>query len=241
MRNLNFQRIQCDEIWSSCGAKEKNASPEKKRQGWGDVWTWTALCPDTKLIPCWFVGDRSAASAYHFIHDLEGRLASRVQLTTDGHSAYVNAVESAFGSEIDYRRERRRGPLQSGAVHGRTQDMDFWKAGSATRFHQPHGTAKSFDAYGNAAIHAINERFFQEAGKSRTSGCPLFHVLQFRPHSSDVAGDTGDGGRNFKPRLDTRRNCRITLIYVCYTICGVRESGCGIRKSGRSPTKFSVR
>jgi len=102
MRNLNFQRIQCDEIWSSCGAKEKNASPEKKRQGWGDVWTWTALCPDTKLIPCWFVGDRSAASAYHFIHDLEGRLASRVQLTTDGHSAYVNAVESAFGSEIDY-------------------------------------------------------------------------------------------------------------------------------------------
>ena len=66
-RNLNLKRIQCDEIWAFCGAKEKNATPDRKAQGWGDVWTWTALCPDTKLIPCWFVGDRSAGSAYHFM------------------------------------------------------------------------------------------------------------------------------------------------------------------------------
>jgi IS1 family transposase len=102
MRNLNCKRIQCDEIWSFCGSKEKNTTPEKKKQGCGDVWTWTALCPDTKLIACWFVGDRSAGSAYHFIHDLQERLAHRVQLTTDGHKAYLSAVESAFGSEIDY-------------------------------------------------------------------------------------------------------------------------------------------
>jgi IS1 family transposase len=102
MRNLKCQRIQCDEIWAFCGSKEKNTSPEKKKQGCGDVWTWTALCPDTKLIACWFVGDRSAGSAYHFIHDLQERLANRVQLTTDGHRAYLSAVESAFGSEIDY-------------------------------------------------------------------------------------------------------------------------------------------
>ena len=101
-RNLKCKRIQCDEIWSFCGSKEKNTTPEKREQGWGDVWTWTALCPDTKLIPCWFVGDRSAGSAYHFIHDLKDRLASRVQLTTDGHRAYIQAVEDAFGSEIDY-------------------------------------------------------------------------------------------------------------------------------------------
>jgi IS1 family transposase len=101
-RNLACKRIQCDEIWSFCGAKEKNASREKKQQGWGDVWTWTALCPDTKLIPCWFVGDRSAGSAYHFIHDLAERLANRIQLTTDGHKAYLTAVEDAFGSQIDY-------------------------------------------------------------------------------------------------------------------------------------------
>lgn len=102
MRNLPCKRIQCDEIWSFCGAKEKNASPEKKREGWGDVWTWTAICPDTKLVPCWFIGDRHAGSAYHFMHDLAERLTSRVQLTTDGLRAYLEAVESAFGSEIDY-------------------------------------------------------------------------------------------------------------------------------------------
>jgi IS1 family transposase len=101
-RNLQCQRIQCDEIWSFVGCKEKNVPDSMKGKGRGDCWTWTALCPDTKLIPCWFVGDRSAGSAYHFIHDLQERLASRVQLTTDGHKAYLSAVESAFGSEIDY-------------------------------------------------------------------------------------------------------------------------------------------
>lgn len=102
MRNLKCKRIQCDEIWAFVGSKEKNTSAEKKSKGNGDCWTWLALCPDTKLVPCWFVGDRSAGSAYHFMHDLADRLASRVQLTTDGHKAYLNAVETAFGSEIDY-------------------------------------------------------------------------------------------------------------------------------------------
>lgn len=102
LRNLKCKRIQCDEIWSFVGAKEKNASAEKKRDGWGDIWTWTALCPDTKLIPCWFVGERDASAAYHFINDLSERLASRIQLTTDGHRPYVQAVEDAFGSDIDY-------------------------------------------------------------------------------------------------------------------------------------------
>src|SRR5438552_19197844 len=68
MRNLPCKRIQCDEIWSFVGSKAKNTSPEKKAKGNGDCWTWTALCPNTKLIPCWFVGNRNAGSAYHFIH-----------------------------------------------------------------------------------------------------------------------------------------------------------------------------
>ncbi len=71
-------------------------------QSWGDVWTWTALDAETKLVPCWYVGTRDGGAAYHFIHDLKGRLASRIQLTTDGHKAYVEAVEDAFGSEVDY-------------------------------------------------------------------------------------------------------------------------------------------
>lgn len=102
-RDLHLKRIQCDEIWSFVGCKAKNAkTTDHMRKGWGDVWTWTALDADTKLVPCWFVGTRGADAAYHFMHDLAGRLANRVQLTTDGHKAYLSAVEDAFGSEIDY-------------------------------------------------------------------------------------------------------------------------------------------
>ena len=101
-RNLTCKRIQCDEVWSFVGAKEKNTTEETKAKGWGDVWTWTAIDAETKLVPCWFVGTRDGAAAYHFMHDLAGRLAHRVQLTTDAHKPYLTAVESAFGSEIDY-------------------------------------------------------------------------------------------------------------------------------------------
>ena len=101
-RNLQSKHIQCDEIWSFVGAKEKNVTAEQKEDGWGDVWTWTALDADTKLVPSWRVGPRDAGTAFEFMHDLSGRLAHRVQLTTDGHRVYLNAVESAFGSEIDY-------------------------------------------------------------------------------------------------------------------------------------------
>lgn len=95
-RNLSCKRIQCDEIWSFCGAKEKNVTAEQKAKGWGDVWTWVAMDADTKLIPTWFIGTRDAGAAYHFMHDLADRLANRVQLTTDGHKAYLSAVEDAF-------------------------------------------------------------------------------------------------------------------------------------------------
>jgi IS1 family transposase len=102
LRNLKCKRIQCDEIWSFIGCKEKNVTRDNRENGWGDVWTWVALDAETKLVPCWFVGTRDAGAAYHFIHDLAGRLAHRCQLTTDGHRAYLSAVEDAFGAEIDY-------------------------------------------------------------------------------------------------------------------------------------------
>ena len=102
-RNLTCKRIQCDEIWSFCYAKAKNVPSDKQGQfGFGDVWTWTAIDADTKLVPSWCVGTRDAGTAFEFMHDLAGRLANRVQLTTDGHRVYLTAVESAFGSEIDY-------------------------------------------------------------------------------------------------------------------------------------------
>jgi IS1 family transposase len=102
LRNLTCKRIQCDEIWSFVGAKEKNTTEETKAKGWGDAWTWTAIDPDTKLIPCWYVGTRDAGAAYHFMHDLADRLAHRVQLTTDGHRPYLIAVADAFGTDVDY-------------------------------------------------------------------------------------------------------------------------------------------
>jgi hypothetical protein len=103
LRNLPCKRIQCDEIWSFVYAKQKNVKTAKGApQGAGDAWTWTAICADTKLIPCWMIGPRDGGVAYDFMQDLAGRLANRVQLTTDGLKAYLEAVEAAFGADIDY-------------------------------------------------------------------------------------------------------------------------------------------
>ena len=102
LRNLSCRRLQCDEIWSFCYAKEKNIPLWNKRSGIGDVWTWTAIDADTKLIPCWLVGERTARYASIFMQDLASRLLHRVQLTTDGHRPYLTAVEDSFGHQIDY-------------------------------------------------------------------------------------------------------------------------------------------
>jgi IS1 family transposase len=101
--NLPCKRLQADEIWSFVYAKQKNVPQEMRGKfGVGDVWTWTALCADTKLVPSWYVGTRDADAAYRFMSDLASRLANRVQLTTDGHHAYLSAVDMAFARDIDY-------------------------------------------------------------------------------------------------------------------------------------------
>lgn len=103
MIKLPCRRIQCDEIWSFCYAKEKNVPARMKDKGAGSVWTWVAIDPDTKLIPRWYVGDRTAQSAYKFLRGLTPRLVNRVQLSTDGHKAYLIAVEAAFHLDpVDY-------------------------------------------------------------------------------------------------------------------------------------------
>jgi IS1 family transposase len=103
IRNVHAQRVQVDEIWQYVYAKAKNVPQEKRGTfGYGDVWTWVALDADSKLIVSWRVGPRDAATAYELMMDLAGRLANRVQLTTDGHRAYLNAVEDAFGADVDY-------------------------------------------------------------------------------------------------------------------------------------------
>lgn len=102
VRGVTTQRIQADEVWSFCGAKMKNASEDKVAEGWGDVWTWVALDADSKLIVSYLVGQRGAYWADRFLKDVASRVSNRIQLTTDGHHVYVDAVERAFGAEVDY-------------------------------------------------------------------------------------------------------------------------------------------
>jgi IS1 family transposase len=102
LRNVRSNRVQCDEIWSFVYAKDKNLPLEELGKGRGSVWTWTAIDADSKLIISWLVGTRDADSATLFMRDLASRLANRVQLTTDGHRAYLLAVEDAFGADVDY-------------------------------------------------------------------------------------------------------------------------------------------
>jgi IS1 family transposase len=102
-RNLKSKRIQVDEIWSFTYAKQKNVAAAKAApEGAGDTWTWTAIDADTKFIASWFIGGRDSDCAKWFIDDLASRLANRVQLTSDGHKAYLEAVEGAFGADIDF-------------------------------------------------------------------------------------------------------------------------------------------
>ena len=102
VRSLKVRRLQCDEIWSFVGAKAKNVSKEKEQDGWGDVWTWTAIDADTKLCVTYYVGDRGKLSAWNFMRDAAKRIVGKPQITTDAHKPYLSAVEEAFGGDADY-------------------------------------------------------------------------------------------------------------------------------------------
>jgi IS1 family transposase len=102
VRGLKVRRLQCDEIWAFVGAKAKNVSVEKKAEGWGDAWTWTAIDADTKLCVSYLVGGRSTGWAVDFMQDCAYRIVGKPQITTDAHKPYLKAVEEAFGGDADY-------------------------------------------------------------------------------------------------------------------------------------------
>jgi IS1 family transposase len=102
VRGRRVRRLQCDEIWAFVGAKKKNVTAEQKQNGWGDVWTWTAIDADTKLCLSYLVGQRDKRSATEFMLDCGERIAGRPQITTDSLKSYPDAIEAAFGSEVDY-------------------------------------------------------------------------------------------------------------------------------------------
>lgn len=123
VRGVTAHRIQCDEIWSFVYAKDKNVEKaQAASDGAGDVWTWAALDSDSKMILAYEVGDRSAQTAIEFMNDLRARLANRVQLTTDGHRAYLEAVEGAFGSDVDFAQLAK---LYGNSVEGRQAERKY--------------------------------------------------------------------------------------------------------------------
>jgi IS1 family transposase len=116
-RNLICSKIQCDEIWAFVYAKEKNLPKNKEGQfGFGDVWTFTAIDAESKLVPTWHIGNRNIEDATIFMKDLASRLKNKVQLTTDGHRMYLEAVEDAFGCEVDF--------SQLVKIYGKSQDKE---------------------------------------------------------------------------------------------------------------------
>lgn len=122
LTNLKTTRVECDEIWSFCYAKQKNV-PEEHRNtfGYGDIWTWTAIDADTKLVPSWLVGERTVYDAYVFMADLRSRLDGRIQLSTDGLRSYLTAVDGVFADDIDYGIFKKLYGNETGTTHSDTK------------------------------------------------------------------------------------------------------------------------
>lgn len=202
-KNLSCRRIQVDEMWAFVGAKQKNLTPENQARGAvGDIWLWSAVDADTKLVPSWMLGDRNASTARMFLLDLAGRLNNRVQLTSDSHGAYLKAVEGAFGHEIDYAQlqklygetsesEKRYSPAQ--CVGCKRQELigEPDPKHISMSFVERHNSLCSHD---ESPVHSTDERIQQKAREPCRSGCSWLLCLQLHQDSSHVACHARNGG-----------------------------------------------
>jgi len=219
LRDLTCKRIQCDETWSFCGMKEKHVPDERNgERGVGDLWTWTAICADTELVPCWLVGARDRIHAAHFIADLASRLTHRVQLTTDGHRPYLEAVEGAFGGDIDYAMLVK----MYGSGHGDTPETRYSPGecigiekrpilGHPDDAHISTSYAERQNltiAHADETLHSADERIQQEDREPRSGDRPALHALQFRPPTPGASGFSRDGsGRDETVMVDRGYHC----------------------------------
>jgi IS1 family transposase len=192
--DLPCKRLQVDEIWEFCYAKEKNVPPDKKGIfGYGDVWTFAAICADTKLVPSWLVGSRDTGSATEVLQDLQKRLAGRVQLTTDGHRMYLSAVEDAFGGEVDYAMLNK---IYAATPGGETRYSPAECIGCEKRAIQgrpdPKHVSTSYVERQNLTMRMSMRRFtrltnaFSKKVENHTAACALhfFFYNWCRPHMS---------------------------------------------------------
>jgi IS1 family transposase len=204
VRDVKASKVQCDEIWSFNYCKQRSVATAKAAPlDAGDVWTWTAIDADTKLIVTYAVGDRTLSSARLFIEDLKERLSNRVQITSDGHRAYVEAIEGAFGEDVDFRpaREALRPhavasrPLQPGPMHRRPQEGPDRKPRRRPHLNLLRGAREPLDPHGQPPLHAPHERLLQKDRQPASRSGAVLPALQFRAPAQVAEGrHAGDGG-----------------------------------------------
>ena len=187
VRNVATTHVQCDEIWSFCYAKDKNVRGAKAPpDGAGNVWTWTALDADSKLMVTWWAGGRDSSTGVFFLRDLQSRLAKRIQLSTDGHGAYLEAAAHSFGDNVDFAqvikiyretaRVRERS-LQSSRVHWLQNEGDLGRSRSGPYQHLARRAPEPNYANVDASLHAIDQRFQQKIRKSLSRFGSIFRMV----------------------------------------------------------------
>ena len=202
IRNVKAERVQVDEIWSFVGCKQKNVTVEKmERALCGDAWTFAAIEAQSKLVISWLVGRRDAGCATEFLQDVASRLANRVQLTTDGHKMYLNAVVDAFCGRYRLRpvgqgiwqRSRRAKALQPGTMSWHQKGSIDWFSRPGAHQHVLYRASEPHHADERAAVHSAYQCVLQKDREPHALRSAVLHALQFRADSSDFAGYSGDG------------------------------------------------
>jgi len=198
LANLDCKRIECDEIWSFCYAKQKNVPEEfQGTPGYGDVWTWTAIDADTKLVPSWLVGERTTQDCYVFLADLRSRLlpGQRIQLSTDGLGSYPPVVDSLWRDNIDYAQvikeydaptedERRKySPPTCKVIDVKVLNGEPDLSKASTSYVERQNLTMRM---GYAPLHSTHQRFQQKGGESDARRLAPLHALQLRPPPPDA-------------------------------------------------------